>query len=102
MPRVRMRCDDRVVWRRVRETLQALRPAWEAMDTTRLNLILSTPLIPKENVLLIEGIHDLVLGSTSDRRALAKVAAVGNLAIALRSPEWTAGLDRSHPSLAGP
>ena len=48
-----------VVWRRVRETLQALRPAYEAMDTTRLNLILSTPVIPKENVLLIEGIHDL-------------------------------------------
>ena len=29
------------------------------MDTTRLNLTLSTPVIPKENILLIEGIHDL-------------------------------------------
>ena len=29
------------------------------MDTTRLNLIISTPLLPKENILLIEGIHDL-------------------------------------------
>ena len=29
------------------------------MDTTRLNLILSTPVIPKENILLIEGIHTL-------------------------------------------
>ncbi len=29
------------------------------MDTTRLNLILSTPVIPNENILLIEGIHDL-------------------------------------------
>jgi len=29
------------------------------MDTTRLNLVLSTPVIPKENVLLIEGIYDL-------------------------------------------
>ena len=29
------------------------------MDTTRLNLILSTPVVPKENILLIEGIHDL-------------------------------------------
>jgi hypothetical protein len=48
-----------VVWRRVREAFQALRPAHEAMDTTRLNLILSTPLIPKENTLLIEGIYDL-------------------------------------------
>src|SRR5262245_56576520 len=48
-----------VVWRRVREAFQALRPAHEAMDTTRLNLTLSTPLVPKENVLLIEGIYDL-------------------------------------------
>jgi hypothetical protein len=48
-----------VVWRRVREAFQALRPAHEAMDRTRLNLILSTPVIPKENILLIEGIHDL-------------------------------------------
>jgi hypothetical protein len=48
-----------VVWRRVRETLQDLRPAHEAMDTTRLNLTLSTPVIPKENILLIEGIYDL-------------------------------------------
>src|SRR5258706_6225095 len=31
----------------------------EAMDSTRLNLIVSTPVIPKENILLIEGIHDL-------------------------------------------
>jgi hypothetical protein len=29
------------------------------MDNTRLNLISSTPVIPKENILLIEGIHDL-------------------------------------------
>jgi hypothetical protein len=48
-----------VVWRRVREAFQALRPAHEAMDTTRLNLTLSTPVIPKENILLIEGIYDL-------------------------------------------
>jgi pimeloyl-ACP methyl ester carboxylesterase len=56
VPAVRMRCSHPVVWRRIRE---ALRPAHEAMDTTRLNLILSTPVIPKENILLIEGIHDL-------------------------------------------
>ena len=53
------RSSPPVVWRRVREALQALRPAHEAMDTTRLNLILSTPVIPKENILLIRGIHDL-------------------------------------------
>jgi pimeloyl-ACP methyl ester carboxylesterase len=61
MPAVafRMFSSPPVVWRRVRESLQALRPAQEAMDTTRLNLILSTPVIPKENILLIEGIYDL-------------------------------------------
>jgi pimeloyl-ACP methyl ester carboxylesterase len=59
VPAVRMRCSHPVVWRRVREALQALRPAHKAMDTTRLNLISSTPVIPKENILLIEGIHDL-------------------------------------------
>jgi hypothetical protein len=30
------------------------------MDTTRLNLTLSTPVIPKVNILLIEGVHDLL------------------------------------------
>lgn len=60
VPAVRMRCSPPVVWRRAREVLQALRPAQEAMDTTRLNLILSTPVIPKENILLIEGIYDLL------------------------------------------
>ena len=42
-----------------REQLQSLRPAQEAIDTTRLNLLLSTPVIPKENILLIEGTYDL-------------------------------------------
>ena len=59
VPRVCMRCSQPVVWRRVRETLQSLRPAQDAMDTTRLNLILSRPVIPKENILLIDGIHEL-------------------------------------------
>jgi hypothetical protein len=59
VPRVRVSFSHPIVWRRVRETLRALRPAHEAMDTTRLNLILSTPVIPKENILLIEGIRDL-------------------------------------------
>ncbi len=59
VPGVCMRYSQPVVWRRVREAFQALRPAHEAMDTTRLNLTLSTPVIPKENLLLIVGIHDL-------------------------------------------
>src|SRR5439155_5492135 len=60
VPGVRMTESRPVIWPWVRETLQALRPAHEAMDTTRLNLILSTPVIPKENILLIEGIYDLL------------------------------------------
>lgn len=47
-----------VVWPRVHKGFQALRPAHEALDTTRLNLLLSAPVIPKENILLIRGIHD--------------------------------------------
>src|SRR6266850_2061632 len=62
VPRVGMRCYQPVVWRRTREALLALRPAQEAMDTTRLNLILSKPVIPKENILLIEGAHNLFTG----------------------------------------
>jgi hypothetical protein len=62
VPGVRMSCSPPVIWQQVRETLQALRPAQAAMDTTRLNLLLSTPVIPKENILLIEGIHDLFAG----------------------------------------
>jgi pimeloyl-ACP methyl ester carboxylesterase len=58
VPAVRMTFSLSVVWRRVREALQNLKPAHEAMDTTRLNLILSTPVIPKGKILLIEGIHD--------------------------------------------
>ncbi len=60
VPAVRLTRSTPCIWPRVRKTLQALRPAQEALDTTRLNLTLSTPVIPKENILLIEGIHDLL------------------------------------------
>ena len=63
VPRVGMRCFQPVVWRRVRRLLQSLRPAQEAMDATRLNLISSAPAIPKENILLIEGTHNLFTGT---------------------------------------
>lgn len=59
MPGVCMRYFQPIVWRKVRETFQALRPAHAAMDTTRLNLTLCTPAIPKDNVLLIVGLYDL-------------------------------------------
>jgi len=60
VPAVRLSSCPPIVWRRIREALHVLAPAQEAMDTTRLNLILSKPVIPKENILLIEGIHDLL------------------------------------------
>jgi len=60
VPGVRTRFSPPVVLPWVRKALQALRPAHEALDTTRLNLILSGPVIPKENILLIEGMHDLL------------------------------------------
>lgn len=59
LPAIRTRFSPPVVWPWFREALQALRPAQEAMDTTRLNLTLSTPVISKEDILLIIGIHDL-------------------------------------------
>src|SRR4029078_11408747 len=59
VPAVRLTLFQPVVWRRAREATQYLRPAQEAIDTSRLNLILSTPVIPKENILLIEGTYDL-------------------------------------------
>jgi len=49
----------RVAWRSVREALRAQSAAREALSTTPLNLILAKPVIPRENILLIEGIHDL-------------------------------------------
>jgi pimeloyl-ACP methyl ester carboxylesterase len=50
---------ERVIWRRVREALRAQTPARQALTTTPLNLTLSRPAIPKENILLIEGMYDL-------------------------------------------
>lgn len=56
---------ERVLWPRTRELVLGLRTAYEALDRTPLNLILSQPLIPRENILLIEGMHDLLVGSRS-------------------------------------
>jgi pimeloyl-ACP methyl ester carboxylesterase len=48
-----------VVWRSVREALRERGAAREALNTTPLNLTLVRPVIPKENILLIEGLHDM-------------------------------------------
>jgi pimeloyl-ACP methyl ester carboxylesterase len=53
-----------VVGRRVQETLLRRRAAWEELDRTPLNLTLARPAISKENVLLIEGMHDLLVTSS--------------------------------------
>jgi hypothetical protein len=59
VPGVRMKNSRPVVWRRVREMLQAQSAACQTLNTTPLNLTLVKPVIPKKNILLIEGIHDL-------------------------------------------
>jgi hypothetical protein len=59
VPQVRLRCSQPIIWRRAREFVQSLRLGHDAMDTTRLNLVLSMPVIPKENILLIDGIYNL-------------------------------------------
>jgi pimeloyl-ACP methyl ester carboxylesterase len=49
----------RVIWRRSREQMQGQDGALGMLDFTPLNLTTSQPIIPKENILLIEAIHDL-------------------------------------------
>jgi hypothetical protein len=51
---------EQVIGRRVREVLRRRRTACEELDRTRLNLTLARPAISKENVLLIEGMYDLM------------------------------------------
>jgi len=67
VPRVNMHqvsaLEERVLWPRIRELLRGRRAAYEALDRTPLNLISSQPIIPRENILLIEGMHDLIIGS---------------------------------------
>src|ERR1039458_78387 len=49
--------------RRLQEVIRRRRTACEELDRTPLNLTLARPAISKENVLLIEGIHDLMVSS---------------------------------------
>jgi pimeloyl-ACP methyl ester carboxylesterase len=49
---------ENVIWKPVRKALEARKPAREAFDQTPMNLTLSKPIIPKENILLIEGTYD--------------------------------------------
>ena len=50
---------EQIICRRARETVRRLRVEDKKLDMTRLNLVTLQPAIPKENILLIEAIHDL-------------------------------------------
>ena len=50
--------------RHVREAIRRRRAACEELDRTPLNLTLARPAIAKENILLIEGTHDLMVSGS--------------------------------------
>jgi pimeloyl-ACP methyl ester carboxylesterase len=50
--------------RRVQEAILRRRAACEELDRTPLNLTLAPPAISRENILLIEGMHDLMVSSS--------------------------------------
>jgi dienelactone hydrolase len=50
---------ERVLWPLMRKALEKQKAAREALDQTPMNLTLSQPVIPKENILLIQGRYDL-------------------------------------------
>jgi len=61
-PGVRINCSfpELVFRRRIREVREEYRVASEALNLTPLTLTSARPAIPRENILLIEGIHDLM------------------------------------------
>ena len=50
-----------VLWTPMRKSLERQKAAREALDKTPMNLTLSQPVIPKENILLIQGRYDLLV-----------------------------------------
>jgi pimeloyl-ACP methyl ester carboxylesterase len=54
-----------IVWPGLREKLLKQQPACDALNRTPLNLATVRPCIPKENILLIEAIHDLFVNRKS-------------------------------------
>ena len=50
---------ERLLWTSIRQALDKQKAAREALDKTPMNLTLSQPVIPKENILLIQGRYEL-------------------------------------------
>ena len=65
--RSRMNCfpRHRILWHRVREELERQHAAMDKLDVTPWNLVRAHPMIPKENILLMEGLHDLKVPTES-------------------------------------
>ncbi|MGC9944647.1 MAG: alpha/beta hydrolase family protein [Verrucomicrobiota bacterium] len=63
VPGVRMKISDAKGQSRGRESLLAQQAACEALNRTPLNLTLHRPVIPKENILLLESTYDLFVGT---------------------------------------
>jgi len=61
-PAVRFRpwVEELAVRPRIRERLQSVRQLCDTMNLTPINLTIIRPAIPRERILLIEGIHDLI------------------------------------------
>jgi len=57
--RLTLSFGEQIVWPRLREAMLGQRAAYEALNLTPLNLTTAQPVIPRENILLLEGIHDL-------------------------------------------
>ena len=52
---------ERILWTPMRKALERQKAAREALDKTPMSLTLRQPVIPKENILLIQGRYDLLV-----------------------------------------
>lgn len=52
--------EQRAVRPRIRANLRRIREVCEGLNLTPMNLTTTQPVIPRENILLIEGLHDLI------------------------------------------
>jgi dienelactone hydrolase len=50
-----------ILWKPMRKALEKQKAAREALDKTPMNLTLNQPVVPKENILLIQGRYDLLV-----------------------------------------